>query len=165
VDFSPLPKRLETERLLLTPEVEQDADWLADLLTARGHGLVSVQDAAHRIAAMTATIQNLGIGALVLRVKPTLDPIGYCAVIVGRTTLEEPELAFELLPRAHGNGYATEAAEVMLAAAFATGRTRIWSTVRDWNTPSLRVLDKVGFQQHHSTVDSEGSVLWMVREK
>jgi RimJ/RimL family protein N-acetyltransferase len=105
-----MPKRLETERLLLTPELKQDADWLAELLSARGQGSVSVQEAADRIAAMTETVQNLGIGALVLRVKPDNDPIGYCAVIVGRTTLEEPELAFELLPRAHGHGYATEAA-------------------------------------------------------
>jgi len=159
-----MPKRLETERLLLTPEVKQDADWLAELLSARGQGSVSVQEAADRIAAMTETVQNLGIGALVLRVKPDNDPIGYCAVIVGRTTLEEPELAFELLPPAHGHGYATEAAKAVLAAAFATGRNRIWSTVRAWNAPSLRVLEKLGFQQHHSTEDSDGAILWMVRE-
>jgi RimJ/RimL family protein N-acetyltransferase len=31
-----------------------------------------------------------------------------------------------------------------LDAAFATGRRRIWSTVRSWNGPSVRVLEKLG---------------------
>ncbi len=73
---------------------------------------------------------------------------GYCGLIVGRCTHDEPEIAYELLRRFHGHGYATEAARAVLEAAFATGRTRIWSTVGAWNTPpSLRVLEKIGFRR------------------
>jgi RimJ/RimL family protein N-acetyltransferase len=71
--------------------------------------------------------------------------IGYCGLIVGRATQEEPEIAFELFLRVHGLGFATEAGRAVVAAAAATGRSRLWSTVRAWNQLSLRVLEKLGF--------------------
>ena len=76
-------------------------------------------------------------------------------MIIGRSTLEEPEIAYELFRGAHGKGYATEAASVVLDAAIATGRQRLWSTVGAWNIASLRVLEKIGFKRHHSTWDDE----------
>jgi RimJ/RimL family protein N-acetyltransferase len=63
--------------------------------------------------------------------------------------VDEPEIAYELLKRVHGHGHATEAARAVLGAAIATGRKRLWSTVRTWNTPSFRVLDKLGFERDH----------------
>ena len=114
---------------------------------------------------MQATTAELGIGVLVLRTRETGDPLGYCGIVLGRGSLEEPELAYELLPEAHGRGYATEAARAVLDAAFATGRTRIWATVRAWNTASFRVLDKLGFRRHHAVSDADGDVVWMVCER
>lgn len=113
-----MPQRLETERLILTPEDEQDG-----------------------------------------------DAIGYCAIIVGRGSLEEPEIAYELLPRAYGHGYATEASRALLDAAFGTGRTRIWSTVRSCNLASLRVPEKLGFRCDHNTTDANGELVWLVRDR
>lgn len=136
MNFLPMPQRLETERLILTPEDEQDAEWFTELLNARGAHRFTIEEARERIAAMVAVRATTGIGALVLRTRQDGDAIGYCAIIVGRGSLEEPEIAYELLPRAYGHGYATEASRVLLDAAFATGRTRIWATVRSWNTPS-----------------------------
>ena len=52
----------------------------------------------------------------------------------------------------------------MLAAAIATGRSRLWATVRSWNTPSFRVLAKLGFERRHSTWDDGGEIVWNVRE-
>lgn len=157
-----MPLRLETERLILTPEGESDVEWFAELLNTRDAGTFTIQDARERIVTMTATIAATGIGALVLRTRPDGDPIGYCAIIVGRGSLEEPEIAYELLPRAHGHGYATEASRALLDAVFATGRRRIWSTVRSWNAPSFRVLEKLGFRRDHSTTDEDGELVWMV---
>lgn len=65
-----------------------------------------------------------GIGAYVLRLRTGGTPVGYAAIVVGRGTVEEPELAYELLPT--------------------TGRHRTWATIRPWNAASLRVLDKRG---------------------
>ena len=99
--------------------------------------------------------------APVLRIRADGAALGYCALIVGRASPAEPEIAYELLPGAHGQGYATEAAGAQVEAAFATGRGRLWSTVRSWNAPSLRVLDKLGFHHHHTTTDDDGELRWL----
>ena len=57
-----------------------------------------------------------------------------------------------------------EAARAVLGAAIATGRERLWSTVRAWNTPSLRVLEKLGFERDHvAPDDGKGEVVWLTR--
>ena len=92
------------------------------------------------------------------------DFIGYCGLIVGRSSIDEPEIAYELFQRAHGRGYATEAARAVLDAAIATGRTRLWATVGSWNTPSFRVLEKLAFIRDHVTTKDDGSeVVWLTR--
>jgi RimJ/RimL family protein N-acetyltransferase len=68
-----------------------------------------------------------------------------------------------LFQRAHGRGYATEAAGAVLDAAVATGRKRLWSTVGAWNTPSLRVLEKLGFERDHVSTEDNGEVVWLTR--
>ncbi|GGC07184.1 GNAT family N-acetyltransferase [Cellulomonas carbonis] len=164
--FAPMPDQLATERFLLTRERATDADWLAELFTTRGTGVVTPAMAQERIAGMHALTRDHGIGAYVLRPRDGGPPAGYAAIVVGRGTVEEPELAYELLPEARGRGYATEAARCVLGAAFATGRERIWATVRTWNTPSLRVLEKLGgFRVDRETTDDDGVVRWHVREE
>jgi RimJ/RimL family protein N-acetyltransferase len=104
-----------------------------------------------------------GIGLLTIRRRPEGDPLGYCGLIVGRCTLDEPEIAYELLRRFRGHGFATEAAAAVTEAAFATGRRRLWATVGSWNAPSFRVLEKTGFQRDHSLTDDNGELVYMVR--
>ena len=91
------------------------------------------------------------------------DFIGYCGLIVGQAIADEPEIAFELARRVHGNGYATEAARAVVVQAAAGGRSRLWATVRAWNTASLRVLEKVGFHDSgRITPDPDrGDTIWM----
>ncbi len=98
-----------------------------------------------------------------LRTRLDDEALGYTAIVVGRGSLAEPELAYELLPRAHGHGYATEAARALLDAAFETGRRRIWSTIGSWNAPSLRVAEKLGFRRDHCTTDVGGEVVWSLQ--
>jgi RimJ/RimL family protein N-acetyltransferase len=117
-------------------------------------------DARARIAAMTETIAAQGIGVLVLRRRSDGEALGYCGLVVGRGSLAEPEPAYELLPRAHGAGYATEAARAVLAAASGTGRTRLWATVRAGNTASHRVVEELGFRRDHITADERGDLVW-----
>jgi hypothetical protein len=68
--FSPMRLRIETERLVLTPEEPSDAEWFTELLNSRGTGSFTVAAALERIAGMTKTIETTGIGALVLRKRP-----------------------------------------------------------------------------------------------
>jgi RimJ/RimL family protein N-acetyltransferase len=51
----------------------------------------------------------------------------------------------------------------VLDAAISTGRTRLWSTVRTWNEPSFRVLEKLGFQCDHVSLDDRGELVWLTR--
>jgi RimJ/RimL family protein N-acetyltransferase len=122
-------------------------------------------DAARsKITGLRSAAAGSGIALLTIRRRDEGDFIGYCGLITGRSTLEEPEIAYELFRSAHRHGYATEAASTVLDAAIATGRRRLWSTVRPPNAASFRVLEKLGFERHHSTWDEGGELVWNVRE-
>jgi RimJ/RimL family protein N-acetyltransferase len=58
-------------------------------------------------------------------------------------------------------GYASEAVQAVVSAARGTGRRRLWSTVRSWNAPSLRVLEKNGFVRDHSRHDDRGELVYL----
>ncbi len=152
--------RLVTERLVLTPQVPGDAGWLAELFTLRGRGVVTPEQARDRVAAVHRTFAEHGIGAAVLRRAGREDALGYVAIVVGRGTPAEPELAYELLPAAHGHGYATEASRALLASAFATGRDVVQATIRPWNHASLRVAQTLGLRLDRTTVDADGEIQW-----
>ena len=155
---------IETERLTLRLRDEQDAAWYRELVGERGEDTPTLEEATARLARFRDLTTPLGIGALTICRRAEGDAIGYCALIVGRASLDEPEIAYELLRRFHGHGYATEAAQALVAAAAATGRRRLWSTTRPWNTASLRVLEKIGFHRDHSGTDDRGEIVYMVRD-
>ncbi|WP_194902974.1 GNAT family N-acetyltransferase [Quadrisphaera sp. INWT6] len=76
--------------------------------------------------------------------------LGYCGLIEGEGD-QDPELAFELLRRFWGQGYATEAATAVVDWARSSGHHSLKATVWDWNTASRRVLAKVGFTEVATT--------------
>ncbi|HEU5222897.1 MAG TPA: GNAT family N-acetyltransferase [Candidatus Lumbricidophila sp.] len=85
-------------------------------------------------------------GLLVMERKGSDEAIGYCGLVannVGRA--DEPELAFEFLQAFWNHGYATEASSAIVDHARVTGYPHLISTVREWNTASFRVLEKLGF--------------------
>lgn len=162
--FAPMVLELETERLILRLWEESDADWHRQLVGERGAGMPTPEAARSKILSLRQTAVESGIALLVIRRRAESDVIGYCGLVAGRSTLEEPEIAYELFRRVHGQGYATEAASAVLEAAIATGRSRLWATVHAWNAASFRVLEKIGFERHHSTWDDDGEIVWSVRE-
>jgi RimJ/RimL family protein N-acetyltransferase len=155
---------IETERLTLRLRDERDATWYRELVGERGEDTPTLEEATTRLARFRDLTIETGIGALAICRRAEGDVIGYCALIVGRCSLDEPEIAYELLRRFHGRGYATEAAHAIVDAAAATGRHRLWSTVRPWNVASLRVLEKIGFRRDHTTTDELGEVVYLVRD-
>lgn len=161
--YEPMPFHLETERLVLQPWDESFAEELRALHAERGDGTPTIEQTREIIAGAQAGTAATGIATLPIRRRAEGDFIGYCGLIVGRVTVDEPEIAYELFERVHGNGYATEAARAVLDAATATGRSRLWSTVRTWNTASFRVLEKIGFERDHVTTDDRGEIVWLTR--
>lgn len=162
---------LFTDRLHLRPWLPSDAHPHRQLWAERDHRSLRLLDADGRPTAgdlrkrmseeFTAARSGLGLYAIERRVDG--DFIGYCGLTVGQASAEEPEIAYELAKRVHGNGYATEAAAVVVAEAIATGRRRLWATVREWNTASFRVLEKLGFYDSgRVTPDPDrGNTIWM----
>ncbi|MEF3402328.1 GNAT family N-acetyltransferase [Agromyces sp. CCNWLW203] len=162
--YEPMPFALRTERLSLRLWEESDAPGYRLLVGERGDATPTLEEATEEIRGARESAPGRGIHLLTLRRHDRAGFLGYCGLVIGRSNLDEPELAYELLRSAHGNGYATEAATAVVAAARATGRERLWSTVRAWNTPSFRVLDKLGFRRDHSTTDELGEIVWSVLE-
>jgi [ribosomal protein S5]-alanine N-acetyltransferase len=146
---------LETDRLLLRPwrvaeAVVQHELWAERdprvpphrRIDAEGHPTVEELEDAIRAGRPWST------GLLAVERKTVGDVIGYCGLIDGVRGAEgEPELAFELLRRVWGRGYATEASSAVLDWARSSGYERLWATVREWNTASRRVLAKLGFTE------------------
>jgi RimJ/RimL family protein N-acetyltransferase len=129
-----------------------------------GQPVLTPGQAREGLSQRVAEHELTGIHCFGLRLHGSADVFGYCGLVTGRTGLDEPELAYELLSHAHNHGYATEAAGAVSPAAAATGRSRLWSTVRVWNTPSLRVLAKNGFTRDHSEWDTRGELIYLRRE-
>jgi RimJ/RimL family protein N-acetyltransferase len=165
--------QLETTRLMMRPWDESDIDDYRALVVERdrralalerGDLMPTVENIRARITTQLAASGQTGLALLPIFRRGEGDFIGYCGLIIGNASVDEPEIAYELLQRAQGCGYATEAARAVLEAAIATRRTRLWSTVRAWNAPSFRVLEKLGFDRDHvSTPDDRGEMVWMTR--
>ncbi|MCU5604690.1 GNAT family N-acetyltransferase [Bacillus cereus] len=163
-DFKDMAFQLKTERLDLNMWEESDAVWLRKLIGERGVDMPTIESVRSSLIEMRKKATENGISLLTIRRREEGDFIGYCGLIIGRSTLEEPEIAYELFQSAHRKGYATEAAKAVLEAAIATGRHRLWSPVGAWNTASFRVLEKIGFKRHHSTFGERGEIVWNVRD-
>ncbi|WP_439689224.1 GNAT family N-acetyltransferase [Curtobacterium sp. SP.BCp] len=85
-------------------------------------------------------------GLLVVEELGTARPLGYCGLVPNSVGVpDEPELAYEFLREHSGRGYATEAARAVVDCATSIGYGHLASTVREWNTASLRLLDRLGF--------------------
>lgn len=145
---------LETERLRLRPWRTGDAAFHRQLWAERdprvpGHRRITA-DGRPTVTDLEAWLRNYeqvpSPGLLVVERKDTGEAIGYCGLVantVGRA--DEPELAYEFLQRFWNQGYATEASGAIVEQARAIGYRHLASTVREWNTASLRVLAKLDF--------------------
>ena len=108
-------------------------------------GRPTVEDIA---ANLRTELEDRGRRLLTVERRDVSDVIGYCGLVLpGNGSPEDPELAYELLRVAYGYGYATEAAQAVVAWAREAGFRRLWAGVWDWNTASRQVLDKLGFRE------------------
>jgi len=147
---------LETERLLLRPWRVSEAAVQRQLWSERDprvpqHRRIGA-DGRPTLADIEAWIRTTPppttTGLLAVARKAEGDVVGYCGLVAEGPGAEgEPELAYELLQRVWGRGYATEAAWAVVEWARSSGHERLWATVWDWNVASRRVLAKLGFTE------------------
>ncbi len=144
---------LETERLLLRQFTTNDADFIIELLNdpsfiqnIGNRNVYTVEDAQKYIlnGPVTSYDKN-GFGLCRVILKETGESIGMCGLIK-RDQLDDVDLGYAFLPQFWGKGYALEAAKVTLEHGWQTvGLKRIVAITDPANTPSNRVLEKLGF--------------------
>jgi len=155
---------LSTERLVLRPWRVSDAAvhrelWLERDPRVPPHRRIDA-DGNPTVDELADRIRTGSTRLLVVELAGSGEMIGYCGLI---DLPERTELAYELLRRHWGQGYATEAARAVLETA--TER-RITAGVRAWNTASLRVLEKLGFTPESVDPDPEhGDSVLLVLER
>lgn len=149
-------REMLTARLRLRPLGSGDAAAVRGLWTERDprvparrrlddRGHPTVAEIAQSLGDQHSDTEDSGPGLMALETRSRGEFVGYCGTVIGAASREEPEIAFEIAAQFHGLGYATEAAHAVVRAAREAGRARLWASVREWNAPSFRVLEKIGF--------------------
>ncbi|MFI5888131.1 GNAT family N-acetyltransferase [Streptomyces sp. NPDC051554] len=105
--------QLETARSTLHPWTASDADAHRELVAERGDGIA--RRAGLTDSALLAVIRR-DVG----------DFIEYYGLTVGRASVDEPEIAYELFRCVHGQGFAIEAGSAIIEAAIAAGQKRLY---------------------------------------
>ncbi len=150
--------RLETERLILRPWTESDAESLYEFAKDPAIGPIagwpphkSIEESKHIIKTVFCGEQcyaicekgsDKAIGAIELKLKGHTD-------MTERE--DECELGYWLGQPFWGRGYMPEAVCKLLEHGFTQlGMTTIWCGYYEGNSKSKRVQEKVGFLYHHT---------------
>lgn len=145
-------KVLETERLLLRPLTEQDAEFILELLNdpsfIRNIGdrkVRTIEGAKVYIKnGPAASYVKHGFGLCLVELKETCESIGICGLIK-RDTLHDVDIGYAFLPRYWSKGYAIESAQAVKDfARDVIGLKRLVAITDPQNTGSIRVLEKLG---------------------
>ncbi|WP_241705310.1 GNAT family N-acetyltransferase [Leifsonia shinshuensis] len=160
-----MPPELATERLRLRLRDGRDAEWNLELIAEDpSQESRPLDEERKRLDAQRRAADERGFGVYAIEVADTGEPVGYCGLVTTRATPAQPELAYELLRRHVGSGYATEAAAAVAEAAFDSGIPVLWAIVERWNAPSFRVLEKLGFRPSRVTGDGGKVLVWLYRK-
>ncbi len=128
------------------PQIADMQNWTLPYPLERAQALLADQAEIHALIDPGWT--QLGIeldGRVIGDLAVQLFDIGVDAHGVRRGGIAE--IGYTLTPEAHGHGYATEAAEAMVAALFASGRIhRITAELSPRNRASMRVLERIGLR-------------------
>ena len=156
---------IETERLILRPWIEEDAEILyryasnPDIGSAAGWPVhTSVEESLEVIRTVFSAPE---IYAVVL--KATGEPVGSCGLMSAERIHEagadfrDAEIGYWIGKPYWGQGLIPEATRVLLARAFgALGLHAVWCCFYDGNVKSGRVCEKCGFKYHHTALPSPG---------
>ncbi len=141
---------LSTERLRLTPVTAADTDFVLEILNDPGW-LANIGDRGVRTAEQARgyiTDRFEGKAWWVVRDVASGEALGLAGIVPTRPGMEMPDVGYAFLARHSGKGYATEAAKAVLDHGMGTlGHARLAAITTLANTPSQRVLEKLGFRR------------------
>ncbi|MEO0619807.1 MAG: GNAT family N-acetyltransferase [Pseudomonadota bacterium] len=156
---------LETERLLLRQwreaDVEPFATLYADDKTAFFIGGVApMEQVWRRLASYVGHWVLRGYGMWALEEKASGRFVGYSGLWFP-LGFAERDLAWGLVPDAHGSGFGVEAARRVKQYAFEDlGWSELFSNIDDENTPSIRLAERLGAVRERNVVvlDRPGAI-------
>lgn len=139
---------LETERLLMRPFRSEDfepmAGFYASEISSFYGGPCDREEAWRKFAMYPGHWTLRGYGPWALEEKASGAYVGLTGLWYPENWVE-PEITWALVEAHHGKGYATEAAEASLQAAYELfGWTTAVSVVALDNTASARVAERIG---------------------
>ncbi|MDP5210058.1 GNAT family N-acetyltransferase [Microbulbifer sp. 2205BS26-8] len=145
--------QIQTPNLILLELCDDDASFILNLLNDTDflqnigdRGVRNLEQARTYIRDGPVTMyrqHNVGLYKVALKEGTA---IGICGLIK-RVGLSDVDLGFAFLPQYRGMGYALEAAQgVMQYAQKWLGLERIAAIILPSNTPSVRLLKKIGFR-------------------
>jgi len=141
---------LSTLRLRLTPVTAADTDFVLEILNDPGW-IANIGDRGVRTAEQAVGYiadRFEGKAWWVVRDGGSGEALGLAGIVPTRPGLEVPDIGYAFLARHSGKGYATEAAQVVLDHARGPlGHSRLAAITSLANTPSQRVLEKLGFRR------------------
>jgi RimJ/RimL family protein N-acetyltransferase len=156
---------LLTERLLLRPFATTDFDALlaiqsradvARYLYWDPRTSAEVREALAAKIRATAIVSEGDNLSLAAELRSTGELIGDCNLHWTSAEHRQGEIGFVFHPDHHGRGYATEAAEALLALAFDGLRVhRVIGRLEARNAASARVLERLGMRKEAHLVENE----------
>jgi [ribosomal protein S5]-alanine N-acetyltransferase len=144
----------ETPRTRLREIGVTDADFICALLNQPSfianigdRGVRTPTEAADFISSRyRPSYEQHGFGLYLVEDRQTGMPMGMCGLVV-RPVLPGPDIGFAFLPAFEGQGYALEAATVMVhLAQHRFGLHELHAIVQPSNERSLRLLGRLGFE-------------------
>lgn len=152
---------LETSRLRLRRFTLDDASFVVALLNSPGwlafigdRGVRTEEDARRYLTAgpLASYAQHRGLGLYHVARREDGAAVGMCGLL-RRDTLPDVDVGFAFLPEHCGRGYASEAAEAVIAHGRREfGLRRIAAITLPANAGSIRVLEKLGLRYEREIV-------------
>ncbi len=152
-------KEFESERLLIRPTLEQDAELIYQLMNTSkfikyvgDREINSIEDAEKYIQIkMLPQLNSLGYSSYSLITKADGAKVGTCG-LYNRDGVDGIDIGFGLLPQYEGLGYAYESANRLIKAAFEEFEIEeIKAITSKKNISSQRLLEKLGLEMIGTT--------------
>lgn len=147
-------KVLETERTILREIVEDDAEFIVELLNQPSfikyignRGVKTIEDAIDKIENLyRKSYLDNGFGLYAVELKSENNPIGFCG-FVKREGLPDTDIGFALLPNYERLGLAFETSDAVLKyGKDSLGFERVLAITTQDNESSIKLLTKLGFE-------------------
>lgn len=168
-------KTFETERLIIRPTVESDAEFIYELVNTPkwrryigDRNIKTVENATEYIKErMKPQLERLGFSNYTLIRKEGNRKIGTCG-LYDREGVKGIDIGFALLPEYEKKGLAFEASNRILTAAFDEFEIEVISafTTKD-NISSQRLLEKLGLKNKGTTMlpnDDEELIVYRIEK-